>query len=505
MNLSTLNRPLTIIADLADALRAADIAYCHFKSNAHVLEGMTGDTDLDILVDRRRSAECESLLLQSGFKRFVAHPSVRYPGVDDWIGFDPDSGKLLHLHLHWQMVAGEPNLKGYRLPWEDRILAARVWNDDSGIYTSSPEWEVLLLLVRASLKLQWRDRIAVMRGRTYPGESLRREYDWLLERTDSERVCATAEQVFPRPVVECIRTVLAKGLNDSAVFFALRRAVLSATEPCRTYGRVGALLRKSGREGYRKLAARLNRRLGLLLVRRRVPAGGGALIAIVGADGSGKSTQVKDAVKWLGWKADVGYLYFGSGDGPVSLYRLPFELLKGRKRGRADAAPPTPREGEETPTQRPGNPLKRLFRGGLALALALEKRQRLRRAVRARNRGMIVLCDRFPQKQVPGFNDGPALGHWREDGWPWSAFARWEDRLYPDIARMAPDLVIKLDVTEAVSAARKPETPPPMIVRKIAAVRELSFPASTRVVVVDADQPFEQVLNAVRRTIWSAL
>ena len=44
-----------------------------------------------------------------------------------------------------------------------------------------------------------------------------------------------------------------------------------------------------------------------------------------------------------------------------------------------------------------------------ALALAVEKRSKMRRARRARNRGMLVLCDRYPQTKILGFNDGPLL------------------------------------------------------------------------------------------------
>ena len=55
-----------------------------------------------------------------------------------------------------------------------------------------------------------------------------------------------------------------------------------------------------------------------------------------------------------------------------------------------------------------------LARAIWAVVLAWEKRAKLRRAVRARNRGMIVICDRFPQTQVMGYNDGPLLAPWRE-------------------------------------------------------------------------------------------
>src|SRR5690606_19450198 len=82
------------------------------------------------------------------------------------------------------------------------------------------------------------------------------------------------------------------------------------------------------RELYAKTTKLLNQKLGTLIVRRRTPVTGGLTVVLLGVDGSGKSTHVKQLVKWLGWKLDVGYVYFGSGDGPVSLLRKPLVFLR---------------------------------------------------------------------------------------------------------------------------------------------------------------------------------
>jgi hypothetical protein len=48
------------------------------------------------------------------------------------------------------------------------------------------------------------------------------------------------------------------------------------------------------------------------------------------------------------------------------------------------------------------------------LALAYERRGKLRILTRARNRGLVVVCDRYPQNQFQDFNDGPMLGNWHD-------------------------------------------------------------------------------------------
>src|SRR5207253_10961084 len=162
---------------------------------------------------------------------------------------------------------------------------------------------------------------------------------------------------------------------------------------------------------------------------RLTPATGGRLIAVVGPDGSGKSTVVKEIVTWLSEHVDVLPIYFGSGDGPVSPVRWPLQLAgrwwhRRKAEARSRSAPARAGEGDA-----PGTPptWMRIARALWALILRAEKAQRLRRAWRAHERGMIVVCDRYPQNQMMGCMDGPLLSEWRESR-PrlLRALARWE-------------------------------------------------------------------------------
>ena len=137
-------------------------------------------------------------------------------------------------------------------------------------------------------------------------------------------------------------------------------------------------------------------------------------MALLGCDGSGKSTHIKEIAEWLSWKLDVLPIYFGSGDGPGSLLRWPLKLAADimRRKGPTGMSKASMRLRDDVSWY------KRFGRVPWALFLAMEKRKKLKRLWRARNRGMIVLCDRFPQNQIKGFNDGPLPGAlWR--GWVW--------------------------------------------------------------------------------------
>ena len=51
------------------------------------------------------------------------------------------------------------------------------------------------------------------------------------------------------------------------------------------------------------------------------------MVAVLGVDGSGKSTLVRSLNQWLGQEVDVLPIYFGTGDGRPSLLLLPLKLL----------------------------------------------------------------------------------------------------------------------------------------------------------------------------------
>jgi len=61
---------LNICERLFSDFHEQEVVYCHWKSNEHLLEGLAGTTDLDIIVESREKVE--KILHQNGFKRFGA-------------------------------------------------------------------------------------------------------------------------------------------------------------------------------------------------------------------------------------------------------------------------------------------------------------------------------------------------------------------------------------------------------------------------------------------------
>jgi hypothetical protein len=223
------------------------------------------------------------------------------------------------------------------------------------------------------------------------------------------------------------------------------------------------------------------------------------VVAILGVDGSGKSTVVRSLRSWLGAELDVLPIYFGTGGGRPSLLLLPFKLLVPAVRRVFPSKPKGASHGRVT--DRPPGPLYSILLLAWATLVAMEKRSKLRAAQRAIARGMVVVTDRFPQRENLDYNDGPLLHRSR---WSPDWLRRFEARAYERAGRMPPDLVLKLDVEPGTAARREPDMSPAVIAERVAAVRRLNFPGA-RVVRVDAERPLEDVLRAVRREVWQML
>lgn len=501
---------LAVVAGLLRTLNEDGIPYCHWKSNEHLRESLLGLTDLDVLVDRRSYRELSSVLDRLGFKRFDSIPGKAYPGVEDFLASDPGTGRLIHLHLHNRLTMGEKHLKGYRLPWESEILSTRKWDEESGAFIADPHIEILLLLVRSALKLRFRDRLFALGGRRIVDEDTSREFRWLTQRVDAAEVVALAQRLLGEASTGVVDDLLSTG-PSFAKLLTLRRRARSMLGLARTYRPVMANCQRWAREVLWAWGV-----AGQLLFRRTNPIRrtnprGGILIVILGCDGSGKSTMLREVVAWLSKKIDVAPIYFGSGDGPSSLLRWPFKLAvsfvsqtslyRSYRQRRASARAPGPRT---QPHQAPW--FEEAFRVVYALVLSREKRARLQTASRARNLGMVVVCDRYPQNQVMGFNDGPLLSHLLAHRFALvRALARWESLPYGMSEASPPDLVVKLHVTPAMALRRKSDMDMAEVLRRVQAVKELSYAPSAHVADIDADQPLDVVLNQVKRAIWQEL
>jgi len=250
--------------------------------------------------------------------------------------------------------------------------------------------------------------------------------------------------------------------------------------------------------------------------RRKLPSRG-IEVAIIGIDGSGKSTHLSSLHDWLSWKMDVHSVYLGSGDGSSSLLRYPLKKLnklraqfensgatnsKNKSKNQNKGSEQVDRDSKFTETT---DTSVGLAKSVWAVLLAREKRKKRRQATRARNRGMIVLMDRYPQNQFKDINDGPLLNAWiKSNSKILKKIATWERDIYQDLENNSPDLVIKLVTDPEVGKKRKPETPISDLQQKAEIIESIEY-ENSRVVTIDTHQDIEDVLNDIKKEVWDVI
>ncbi len=137
-----------------------------------------------------------------------------------------------------------------------------------------------------------------------------------------------------------------------------------------------------------------------------------------------------------------------------------------------------------------------------AVTLANEKKTKIRQQTKARNNGLIVLTDRYPQTLYAGCSDGPLLSKYERKGLL-GKIAVWEHKVYESAAMNPPDLTVKLIVPTEVAIERKPEMSAEEINTKKSIVMGLKLSENT--LVVDTSRPFEETRMEILEAIWRIL
>ena len=101
---------LEISKKLFAALNESDVIYCSWKGNDHLDKCLSGVGDIDILVSKNSKIKCYQILKELEFLHCESQFGCRIPNVEDWIGFDQESGNMIHVHLHFKIVAGKSGI-----------------------------------------------------------------------------------------------------------------------------------------------------------------------------------------------------------------------------------------------------------------------------------------------------------------------------------------------------------------------------------------------------------
>lgn len=492
---------LQTVEGLFQALNHSGIRYCHWKSNLRLEWGMQGLTDLDLLVDPEDAQVFKQVLAEHDIKPFLAAPGKRYPALEDYMGFDPSSGKFFHLHVHYQLVLGEQFVKNYRLPLEDQFLDSIQYR--SGVKIPAPELELIVLSIRALLKYRDRDAIKDILSIRSPGipAHIMGEINWLLNQTCLNKVSKTldevADAISPDLILDFLNTVI---ITPRAGYrlFRLRQSVRRAISVYQRHNRLWASLTY-----FKEFWRRRKSFLRFMPERKMTNPRGGLTLALVGVDGAGKTTISRELAAWLDWKLDIHTYYLGSKQ-PSWMSDRSYLLFRIARRSHRSISKVL---GEKNFISRLIEALRQALLYSHYLFTGYDRYRRYLAGNRNAKNGSISLYDRYPLEAPL---DGPQI-HLASENDPWrigDIFSKLERKLYQEIKM--PDLLFVLEVSPEVSLERKPDHDLAAIEAKNIALGKLATfieasPKKVRVSYINASLPLEDVLGKIKQEIWGAL
>ena len=496
---------LEVIQKLCQMLDEAGIRYCHWKSNNALDRSASGENDLDLLISRADATRFSEIIFKLGFKQVQAPSDKQMPAVQNFFGYDPVTDRWVHVHAHYQLILGHDMTKNYRLPIEEAYLSSSV--QDGLFKVPAVEFEFVLLVIRMALKYSTWDAIVGREGHLKKSE--RRELIDLQARVDSQRIEAILKDHLPfiEPAFfnQCLQAV------QPGASFGLR---------VKTGHQLQVILQANARlhmmvDPFVKFANRVG-----LAVQRRVFKKtskyhfetGGAIIAILGGDGAGKTTAIKTVYQWLSKNFETTRIHMGKPAWSVVTITLRSIL----KIGQVIGLYPLETSFNETLQQRsrvsPGYPY--LIR---EVCRARDRYHTYRAARRITANGGIVIFDRFPVKGIQ-LMDGPMARRFVEElarspaGQQFLSpsmgsrltmqLVRWEEGYYQRI--MEPEMRFVLLVEPEVAVRRKTDEEPNSVRERSTEFWNFNW-AATGIRVIDSSKPKTEVAEEIKALIWAKL
>ena len=487
------------IRKLIEALNTSGLRYCHWKSNLSLAEALSGQTDVDLLIHRNDASPFRTLLSQLCFRPAVNMDGESFPSLEHYFALDEESGVLVHVHAYYRVITGESLSKNYRFPVEEMLLQNTRAEDSVRVPTKSAELVVFTL--RIMLKHTSLVELALL---LRDWEHVKQEGAWLLENNPMDETLKLIEDWLPAIDTGLFSKCVAALKSPVPL---LRRIILGLQlrSQLSIYARRSPI--RAWLSGFQKFSIMLFRRLtrpqkGL------IPSSGGAVIAFVGPEATGKSTLLAEMRHWLGEHFAVDQIHVGKPKSTV-LSILPNLLvpalrfvLPTYRSSRVETQYASKERSEHSQSVYP------LLFAARSVLLAYDRRALLARAFAQAANGSIVLCDRYPSSSS-GAPDSPQRSHYPvpQGRDPLrSQLARIEQRLYREIP--SPDLVIFLSVPVEVAILRNKtrgkEEPEDYVRLRHAQSSSLEF-EKTSVCRIDTNQPLDQTVLEVKKAIWNAL
>ena len=492
---------LEICKQLFKCWNENNVSYCHWKSNEHLMEGLDGDTDLDVYVSQADKEKAEKYLVACNYKECIIQKGHRYPNVVEWIGFDESTGRLIHVHLHYQVITGTRYCKEYVFPIDNVIIDTRLRNEETGVYVTNPDLEIIILFCRIALKAKNHRDI-------HPDSDDLKEIKYLKDRIALKNVQSLCQNLMEDNGCFFFN-LISKDLLSCDEWQTVYKIASKWLKPYRKYSRLTVFLRHKFYSLRALFIIGLRKLFDIKLVNKKTFGAQGISICFLGQDGSGKSTVTIDLCKWLNWKIEASRFYLGSGDHYNGLLK---RIMSRRGESKRETTIQNNKGNNPDTSLKRKKTLKSFLCSVFVCLYSLNLSRRaysvMKKANDYCNRGGIALFDRFPQMQFEGISDGPRIAnYYKKNGLDFAInklMAKMEYKYFYKIQQMQPSIVFKLMLSPEESIRRKPFENLENVKEKHEITKALLFPNS-EVYEVDATQDYQEELIYIKKIIWKKM
>lgn len=219
------------------------------------------------------------------------------------------------------------------------------------------------------------------------------------------------------------------------------------------------------------------------------------IIAIIGCDGSGKTTICQELEQWLNTIHPTRLCHLGRQTGNIrrQLIKLPFigkkldkNIAKTNKKAKSSKGP------------------NGLIATGIFI-MSLRRVYRFCKMLYLRKKGFYILTDRYPQTSIIGGLDGPDLTTKDPVSHITQFLTKLERKLYQWMVNHTPDVVIRLNVTVETAQKRKPDHRIESLIKKIDTLQQLTYNGAPIIDIDNNTQPLDITLQQVKKAVAQTL
>lgn len=463
-----------------------NVEYVHWKNNTFIEEALSGDDDLDILVDIKQKDTLFSVFKKLKIFRGYSNEDKWHKEITHFYGIDIGSKKIFHIHLHFNIEIAYDYDLCYNLPNVNNYLKNRIKYKDL-IYIPNFENEYVLLVIRIILKNTLSPFLLMLPHRQFSlfkkakqkgvvqGGGYKEFLD-LRSKIEPDKLESCLENNFNFLSKETFK-YLESLLNDNSSVFAFFKAGKKLKKELKVFRDYGELT--AFRKAFVRIyTIRLNSVLRKLRIYNKISGkkiqNGGRIIAFVGGDGAGKTTTISNLRKTLKSQFSLKSIHVGKPSVTVKglVFRVTSKLfsLIGFK-----------------------SFSKALF----YISIAINRQNEFKKACKLRDKGIIVLQDRMPLEGITAM-DCPRVDTILNG--KYNKLSKYEKKQYESIKGV--DMLFVMKLNPEIALQRRPEDDPDELRIRSGQIWNNDWVAPFANEINTGENNPEQVQNILLKKVW---